>query len=130
MLNFSQRDIKLNQMIVKRVKMDDHNLLMLVTSLLGVLGIKEVWAIFKQKIDINAKKEERQDNLQSKVIEELKNKIDGLERKIDELIKENTHLRVKIAKMEERLIVNAKKRTQNKYKDDICRAPADRKSVV
>ena len=105
-------------MIVKRFKMDDHNLLMLVTSLLGVLGIKEVWQILKQKIDINAKKEERQDNLQTAVIEELKNKIDGLERKIDELIKENTHLRVKIAKMEERLIVNAKKRTQNKYKDE------------
>ena len=105
-------------MIVKRVKMDDHNLLMLVTSLLGVLGIKEVWQILKQKIDINAKKEERQDNLQTAVIEELKNKIDGLEKKIDELIKENTHLRVKIAKMEERLILNAKKRTQNKYKDE------------
>jgi|TARA_Y100001951_G_scaffold97181_1_gene96671 acetyl-CoA carboxylase carboxyltransferase component len=105
-------------MIVKKVKMDDHNLLMLVTSLLGVLGIKEVWQILKQKIDINAKKEERQDNLQTAVIEELKNKIDGLEKKIDELIKENTHLRVKIAKMEERLIVNAKKRTQNKYKDE------------
>ena len=118
MLNFSQRDIKLNQMIVKKVKMDDHNLLMLVTSLLGVLGIKEVWQILKQKIDINAKKEERQDNLQTAVIEELKNKIDGLEKKIDELIKENTHLRVKIAKMEERLILNAKKRTQNKYKDE------------
>ncbi len=98
--------------------MDDHNLLMLVTSLLGVLGIKEVWQILKQKIDINAKKEERQDNLQTAVIEELKNKIDGLEKKIDELIKENTHLRVKIAKMEERLILNAKKRTQNKYKDE------------
>ena len=101
-------------MIAKKVKMDDHNLLMLVTSLLGVLGIKEIWAILKQKIDINAKKEERQDNLQAKVIEELKNKIDGLERKIDELITENTHLRVKIAKMEERLIANAKKRSQNK----------------
>lgn len=105
-------------MIAKKVKMDDHNLLMLVTSLLGVLGIKEIWAILKQKIDINAKKEERQDNLQAKVIEELKNKIDGLERKIDELITENTHLRVKIAKMEERLIVTAKKRNQNKYKDE------------
>ena len=104
--------------MIKANKMDDHNLLMLVTSLLGVLGIKEVWAIFKQKIDINAKKEERQDNLQAKVIEELKNKIDGLERKIDELITENTHLRIKIAKMEERLIVNAKKRNQNKYKDE------------
>ena len=104
--------------MIKASKMDDHNLLMLVTSLLGVLGIKEVWQILKQKIDINAKKEERQDNLQAKVIEELKNKIDGLERKIDELITENTHLRVKIAKMEERLIANAKKRTQNKYKDE------------
>ena len=104
--------------MIKANKMDDHNLLMLVTSLLGVLGIKEIWAILKQKIDINAKKEERQDNLQAKVIEELKNKIDGLERKIDELITENTHLRVKIAKMEERLIANAKKRTQNKYKDE------------
>ena len=104
--------------MIKANKMDDHNLLMLVTSLLGVLGIKEIWAILKQKIDINAKKEERQDNLQAKVIEELKNKIDGLERKIDELITENTHLRVKIAKMEERLIVTAKKRNQNKYKDE------------
>lgn len=104
--------------MIKANKMDDHNLLMLVTSLLGVLGIKEIWAILKQKIDINAKKEERQDNLQAKVIEELKNKIDGLERKIDELITENTHLRVKIAKMEERLIANAKKRNQSKYKDE------------
>ena len=104
--------------MIKANKMDDHNLLMLVPSLLGVLGIKEIWQILKQKIDINAKKEERQDNLQAKVIEELKNKIDGLERKIDELITENTHLRVKIAKMEERLIANAKKRTQNKYKDE------------
>tara|TARA_Y100000592_G_C5437346_1_gene301471 strand:- start:372 stop:692 length:321 start_codon:yes stop_codon:yes gene_type:complete len=105
-------------MIVKKVKMDDHNLLMLVSSLIAALGVKEIWVILRQKIDINAKKEERQDNLQTAVIEELKNKIDGLEKKIDELIKENTHLRVKIAKMEERLIVNAKKRTQNKYKDE------------
>jgi acetyl-CoA carboxylase carboxyltransferase component len=104
--------------MIKANKMDDHNLLMLVSSLIAALGVKEIWQILKQKIDINAKKEERQDNLQAKVIEELKNKIDGLERKIDELITENTHLRVKIAKMEERLIANAKKRTQNKYKDE------------
>ena len=104
--------------MIKANKMDDHNLLMLVSSLIAALGVKEIWQILKQKIDINAKKEERQDNLQAKVIEELKNKIDGLERKIDELITENTHLRVKIAKMEERLIANAKKRTRNKYKDE------------
>lgn len=104
--------------MIKANKMDDHNLLMVVSSLIAALGIKEVWQILKQKIDINAKKEERQDNLQAKVIEELKNKIDALERKIDELITENTHLRVKIAKMEERLIANAKKRNQSKYKDE------------
>ena len=45
--------------------MDDHNLLMVVSSLIAALGIKEVWQILKQKIDINAKKEERQDNLQA-----------------------------------------------------------------
>ena len=98
--------------------MDDHNLILAVAGVVSALGLKEIWQLFKQKIDINAKKEERQDNLQAKVIEELKNKIDGLERKIDELITENTHLRVKIAKMEERLIVTAKKRNQNKYKDE------------
>jgi len=98
--------------------MDDHNLLLIISGLATALGLKEVWGIIKTKLHINAKKEERQDNLQAKVIEELKNKIDGLERKIDELITENTHLRVKIAKMEERLIANAKKRSQNKYKDE------------
>lgn len=98
--------------------MDDHNLILAVAGVVSALGLKEIWQLFKQKIDINAKKEERQDNLQAKVIEELKNKIDGLERKIDELITENTHLRIKIAKMEERLIVTAKRRNQNKYKDE------------
>jgi len=98
--------------------MDDHNLILAVAGVVSALGLKEIWQLFKQKIDINAKKEERQDNLQARVIEELKNKIDGLERKIDELITENTHLRIKIAKMEERLIVTAKKRNQNKYKDE------------
>jgi len=98
--------------------MDDHNLLLIISGLATALGLKEVWSIIKTKLHINAKKEERQDNLQAKVIEELKNKIDGLERKIDELITENTHLRVKIAKMEERLIANAKKRNQSKYKDE------------
>ena len=104
--------------MIKANKIDDHNLILAVAGVVSALGLKEIWQLFKQKIDINAKKEERQDNLQARVIEELKNKIDGLERKIDELITENTHLRIKIAKMEERLIVNAKKRNQNKYKDE------------
>lgn len=117
MQTYSLRDITIKKMI-KANKMDDHNLLMLVSSLIAALGIKEVWQILKQKIDINAKKEERQDNLQARVIEELKNKIDGLEKKIDELITENTHLRIKVAKMEERLIMNAKRKVSNKLKDE------------
>ena len=49
-------------------------------------------------------------------IEELKDKISALELKIDVLITENTELRVKVAKMEERLIQNAKKSVSRRRK--------------
>jgi len=65
-------------------------------------------------MDIAAAKEERVDGLSLKVIEELKDKIADLELKIDVLITENTELRVKIAKMEERLILNAKSKVSRK----------------
>ena len=94
--------------------MDDHSLLMIVSSLIGALGIKEIWSIVKQKIDINAKKEERQDSIYVDQIEQLTNKIEQLEIKIDELIKENLHLKVKIVKMEARLVDNAKKKVSTK----------------
>lgn len=103
---------------VNKIQMDDHNLLMVVTSLIGALGLKEIWAIVRQKIDIGAKKEERADSLQLHVIEELKNKIENLEQKIDSLIKENTMLREKLARMEERLLVNAKNRVLTKRKNN------------
>ena len=32
-------------------------------ALIGALGIKQVWDILKQKIDINAKKDEREDGM-------------------------------------------------------------------
>ncbi len=52
-------------------------------------------------------------------VEILSNKIEQLEVKIDELIKENTHLKIKIVKMENRLISNAKKKVETKrYKDE------------
>ena len=98
--------------------MDDHNLLMVVTSLMAALGIMEIWPIIKKRVDIQAKKDERTDQLQNQVIIELKNKIESLELKIDELITENTNLRIKIAKMEERLILNAKKKIQNRLKNE------------
>jgi chaperonin cofactor prefoldin len=48
------------------------------------------------------------------VVEQLKAKIDDLETKIDALIKENGMLREKLARMEERLLISAKKRVTRK----------------
>jgi len=96
--------------------MEDHSLLMVISSLVGALGLKSIWDIIKKKMDIAAAKEERVDGLSLKVIQELKSKISDLELKIDTLIQENTSLRVKIAKMEERLIQNAKKSVSRKKK--------------
>ena len=89
--------------------MEDHSLLMVVTSLVGALGLKSIWDIVKKRMDIKAAKEERIDNLSIAVIEELKDKIVALELKIDELITENTALREKLARMEERILLSAKK---------------------
>lgn len=94
--------------------MEDHSLIMIVSTLVGALGIKEIWNIVKKRMDINAAKEQRIDGLSLKVIEELKDKISELELKIDVLITENTQLRVKLAKMEERLILNAKSKASRK----------------
>ena len=96
--------------------MEDHSLIMVISALVGALGIKEIWNIVKKRMDINAAKDERVDGLSLKVIEELKDKISALELKIDVLITENTELRVKVAKMEERLIQNAKKSVSRRRK--------------
>jgi len=97
--------------------MDDHSILMAVTALISAIGLKEVWSIFKQKIDINAKKEERSDSLYAQQVSVLSNKIQQLETKIELLIEENIQLRVKVVKMEARLINSAKKKV-NKRKDE------------
>jgi predicted RNase H-like nuclease (RuvC/YqgF family) len=72
-------------------------------ALISALGVKEIWNIIKKKIDISAKKEDNQ-------IERLTEKISSLEVKIDELIQENMNLKVKLAKMEERILLTAKNR--------------------
>ena len=90
--------------------MDDHNLLLALAGIISAFGIKEIWAIIKQKIDINAKKDEREDDVYTKQIETLTNKITQLETKIEVLIEENIQLRVKVVKMEARLINSAKKK--------------------
>ena len=97
--------------------MEDHSILMIVSTLIGALGIKEIWGIVKQKIDINAKKDERENDVYTKQIEVLTNKITQLETKIEVLIEENIQLRVKVVKMEARLITSAKKKV-NRKKDE------------
>lgn len=89
--------------------MNDHEMIVLLTALVSALGLKEVWAIIKQKMDINAKKEEREDEISLQIMRECKEKIEELEKKIDELIKENIELREKLARMEERLMQRATK---------------------
>ena len=102
---------------LKGIKMDDHSILMAVTALISAIGLKEIWSIFKQKIDINAKKEERSDSMYAQQVAVLSNKIQQLETKIELLIEENIQLRVKVVKMEARLINSAKKKV-NKRKDE------------
>jgi len=102
---------------LKSIKMDDHSILMAVTALISAIGLKEIWSIFKQKIDINAKKEERSDSMYAQQVAVLSNKIQQLETKIELLIEENIQLRVKVVKMEARLINSAKKKV-NKRKDE------------
>jgi predicted RNase H-like nuclease (RuvC/YqgF family) len=103
---------------LKSVRMDDHNLLMAVTALISAIGLKEVWSIWKKKMDIGVTKSERKFSVYSQNIEALTNKITELEAKIEVLISENTQLLVKVARMEEKLILNAKRRVKSKIKKD------------
>ena len=102
---------------LKSVRMDDHNLLLALAGIISAFGVKEIWGIIKQKIDIGAKKDEREESLYTKQIEVLTNKITQLETKIELLIEENIQLRVKDVKMEARLINSAKKKV-NKKRDE------------
>ena len=79
----------------------------LLIALLSAFGVKEIWSIIKKKMDQNEREGDKLDQLSLRIIEELKYKIDSLELKIEELIIENTNLKIKVAKMEERLIKSA-----------------------
>ena len=96
---------------LKIVRMDDHTILI---GLISALGLKEIWNIWKKKIDVNAAKEEREENIYAKQVDVLTNKISQLETKIELLIEENIQLRVNIERMQTRLVVSAKKKVNRK----------------
>lgn len=79
----------------------------LLIALLSAIGIKEIWSIIKKKMDQDERESNKLDNLSLDIIKELKIKIDSLEKKIEALISENIDLKIKVAKMEERIIKSA-----------------------
>jgi len=98
--------------------MEPSSIITILTALVAALGIKEIWNIWKKKIDNSHKKETQQqkslDKLSYQVIEELKVKIGELELKIDDLIEKNKQCAVKLARLEERIILSAKKNAGRK----------------
>ena len=79
----------------------------LLIALLSAIGIKEIWSIIKKKMDQDERESNKLDNLSLDIIKGLKIKIDSLEKKIEALISENIDLKIKVAKMEERIIKSA-----------------------
>ena len=94
--------------------MDNEILVSILTAVTNALGIKEIWLLWKKRMELNEEKAQKdskaKDKLVSEVILDLKKKIEELEEKIDSLIEENTMLREKLARMEERLMLSASKR--------------------
>ncbi len=98
--------------------MDNEILVSILTAVTSALGIKEIWLLWKKRMELNEEKAQKdskaKDKLVSEVILDLKKKIEELEEKIDSLIEENTMLREKLARMEERLILSASNRATRK----------------
>lgn len=98
--------------------MEPSSIITILTALVAALGIKEIWNIWKKKIDNSHQKEIQEkkslDKLSYQVIEELKIKIGELELKIDDLIIKNNQCAVKLARLEERIILSAKKNAGRK----------------
>ena len=100
--------------------MEPTSIITILTALVAALGFKEIWNIWKKKIDNSHKKEIQQqkslDKLSYQVIEELKIKIGELELKIDDLIEKNKQCAIKLARLEERMTLSAKKNAGRKQK--------------
>lgn len=102
----------------RRNNMESELLVSILTALVSALGLKEIWLIWKRRIELKERKlvkdANTKDKLMSEVILDLKKKIEELETKIDSLIEENTMLREKLARMEERLLISATNRSTRK----------------
>lgn len=84
--------------------MSNETIITLLVALIGAFGVKEIWVIWKKKIDIKARKDESADNklstLYMTIIQDLKIQIQKLENKVDLLISENVELREEVSRLE------------------------------
>ena len=98
--------------------MQNETIISLVVGLIGALGLKEVWNIWKKKIDNSTqiKSEIRKDNKQR--IRELEDQLNELRERIENLLLENADIKVNVARLEERILLTAKNRIKNKNIDE------------
>ena len=98
--------------------METETIISLVVGLIGALGLKEVWNIWKKKIDNSTeiKSEIRKDNKQR--IRELEDQVNELRERIENLLLENADIKVNVARLEERILLTAKNRIKNKNIDE------------
>tara|TARA_R110002051_G_scaffold159047_1_gene230404 strand:+ start:539 stop:868 length:330 start_codon:yes stop_codon:yes gene_type:complete len=98
--------------------MEAELLLYCITAIVSALGVKEIWSIWKTKINLKnqnkLKFETTKDQITTKVIEELKIRIRELENKVDELLEVNKECAIHLARLEERLNLSANKNTNRK----------------
>ena len=87
--------------------METETIITLLGAAAGALGIKEVWSIWKKKIDVAATDKRDMSDIAT-------DRVTILEQRIDDLYEENAELRAKVARLEERLLHIAKTRSSRK----------------
>jgi TolA-binding protein len=94
--------------------METETIISLVVGLVGALGLKEGWNIWKKKIDNSTqiKSEIREDNKQR--IKELEDQVNELRERIEELLIKKADMKANVARLEERILLTAKNRVKNK----------------
>lgn len=90
--------------------MDKDNLILLVSGLVGTLGVKEIWSIIKKNMDMKYSIKSKSNSYKEKRIQDLEEEL----KKSNELVIELT---IRVSKLEERMLHVAKNRVKNKHSE-------------
>lgn len=77
----------------------------ILAAIASAFGVKELWAIWKQKIQIKA-------DVNESYRLEMHQRVLECEQKVQMLLEENTQLSIKVARLEERILLTAKNRVK------------------